>query len=223
MENFLNYDNTFIKTNVHLVTRPAQVIHAYVNGIRKRYSSPISYFAISLTISGLYIFFVQKFYPDVMDMSGIYSGEGTQEVTRKITEFLMDYNSLFYFFLIPAMAFISRLVFLRNGYNYTEHVVIYLYTMSISAIISSLISIVMVIAFPDYYLAWGMTFNIMMVLYHCYILKQVFELSLFGIIKKTLLFLLIFLFFYIGISIIIGILLFVFGGFDPADFTPPQN
>ena len=223
IENFLNYDNAFLKTSVHLITQPEQVINGYVDGLRKRYSSPISYFAISLTVSGLFIVFVQKYFPDIFDFSEIYEAKGTQEMTRTVTNFLMEYNTLFYFFLIPALALMSRLVFLKNGFNYTEHVVIYLYTMSLLAIFSSFISFFVVLINPDFYLTWGLIFQLLMILYHCYLLKRVFELSLMGIILKTLLFFGIFLVLYIGLSIIAGILLFVFGGFDPADFTPPQN
>ena len=115
-ENFLNYDNAFLKTNLHLITRPEEVIKGYVSGIRKRYSSPISYFAISLTFSGLSIFFIQRFYPEVMRVYEIYEGDGQQQITKVVTEYLMDYNTLFYFFLIPAMALISRLVFLKKRF-----------------------------------------------------------------------------------------------------------
>ena len=99
IENFLDYDNTFLKTIRDLVVKPENVTSGYVKGLRKRYNSPINFFAISLSISGVYLFFVRKFYPDYSKIFNFYDNQGAQEFTNMIGEYLMDYNSLFYFFL----------------------------------------------------------------------------------------------------------------------------
>ena len=46
-EQFLNYDNKFLQTFIHLFTKPEDVIGSYINGTRKKYVNVISYFAIA--------------------------------------------------------------------------------------------------------------------------------------------------------------------------------
>lgn len=46
-EQFLNYDNKFLQTFIHLFTKPEVVIESYINGTRKKYVNVISFFAIS--------------------------------------------------------------------------------------------------------------------------------------------------------------------------------
>ena len=50
-EQFLNYDNKFLQTFLHLFTKPEVVIDGYINGTRKKYVNVISYFAIALTLA----------------------------------------------------------------------------------------------------------------------------------------------------------------------------
>lgn len=223
IQNFLNVENNFLQTIKDLFLRPENVIDGYVKGLRKRYNNPINFFAISLTISGLYIFVIQKFYPDAMKVYNVYENQAANEFTDRIGELLLDYNSLFYFFLIPLLAFISRVVFLRNGYNYTEHVVIYLYTMSLSAITSSFISLFVMWILPDYFMAWGLFFNFLMVVYHCYLLKRIFQLSGKQIVLKTLLFLVVFMVIYIVISFAVAFYMLFFTDMGLDQFTPPKS
>ncbi len=223
IENFLNYDNRFLQTVKDLFVSPELVINGYIGGLRKKYNSPINFFAISLTISGLYIFFIQKFYPDIMKVYNFYDDEASRQVSGKVAELLMDYNSLFYFVLIPFLALVSRIVFLRNGYNYTEHVVIYLYTMSLSAILTSVLSFVILFLSKDFFFIWGLVFNFLMIIYHTYILKRVFSLSAAKIFLKFLLFLVIFGFFYVAISIAVAMYFLFFTEIDLKDLAPPNS
>ncbi len=59
-EQFLNYDNKFLQTFIHLFTKPEAVIGCYINGTRKKYVNVISYFAIAITISGLQMYILNK-------------------------------------------------------------------------------------------------------------------------------------------------------------------
>ncbi|WP_273566165.1 DUF3667 domain-containing protein [Maribacter halichondriae] len=55
-EQYLNLDNTFLRTIKHLFTKPKEVILGYINGQRKRYLNPISLYAIALTFTGILFF-----------------------------------------------------------------------------------------------------------------------------------------------------------------------
>ena len=61
-ETFLNYDNKFLQTVKNLFVKPEDVIGSYGDGTRKKYINPISFFAISLTISGVYLLIFKKFF-----------------------------------------------------------------------------------------------------------------------------------------------------------------
>ena len=55
VDRYFNLDNTFLKTFLHLFTKPQIVIEGYINGIRRKYLNPISYLGISLTLSGFLV------------------------------------------------------------------------------------------------------------------------------------------------------------------------
>ena len=56
-EQFLNYDNQFLKTFLHLFTKPEVVIGGYIDGTRKKHVNVISYFAIALTLFRITTFY----------------------------------------------------------------------------------------------------------------------------------------------------------------------
>ena len=68
-ETFLNYDNKLFRTLVKLLTDPVDVIDSYVQGVRKKYVNPLSFFGLALTLSGLFIFILRKYYLDQIDFS----------------------------------------------------------------------------------------------------------------------------------------------------------
>jgi hypothetical protein len=66
-DTFFNYDNKLLRTFIDLFIRPEVVIGGYIDGIRKRYVNPISYFGLAITFSGLYLLILNKFYPEALD------------------------------------------------------------------------------------------------------------------------------------------------------------
>ena len=60
LERYFNLDNTFIRTFVHLFTKPEVVIEGYLQGIRRKYLNPISYIGIALTLSGIIVFLMAR-------------------------------------------------------------------------------------------------------------------------------------------------------------------
>ena len=57
-----NLDNTLFKTIRHLITKPEAVVESYIEGARKKYMNPISFFAIAITLSGLLFFLLRNVY-----------------------------------------------------------------------------------------------------------------------------------------------------------------
>lgn len=224
-ETFLNYDNKFLVTCIDLIKNPVTVIDGYVNGVRKKHINPISFFAISLSLTGLSLFFIIKFYPEAMDFSKIAESEmlnnpASKKSMDKISDFSLEYNSLIYALLIPAFALLSLIIFYKKKYNFTEHIVIYLYTMSLFAITSIFISHIVLLFSVEYYFISSMSAYALAFIYHIYVLKTLFNESLSGMILKTVIFLFLFFISYIIFSIALFILLMVFGIVNPQDFVP---
>ena len=218
-ERFFNLDNTFIRTFVSLFTQPKDVVLGYINGTRKKYMNPISYFMIAVTLGGLFFFLQNKFFPNAMSYqfelleeqqkgpSGIF----VTDSVLKWQKILAEYQSIFYMLMIPIISLISRLVFInRKELNLSEHLVLNLYGYSqISIVINILYILLLWNSKAIYYV--GIYGGILGYIgYYSYFLKQIFSLSFKQLLLKILFFLAIGLILYIAIVVLVGIYLFAF-------------
>jgi hypothetical protein len=220
-ETFFNYDNKLLRTFTQLFKDPEDVIVGYIEGVRKKYINPISFFGLALTISGLSIFILKKFYLDALDFSSFFENINVPEgFMDSSMSGAMEFNSLIYSFLVPLFALISWIVFLDKKYNLTEHIIIYLYSMSLLAMISVIIAQIFLILSPSNYIIYGLLMWPLMFVYHCYILKRIFKLSFGSLITKSVLALLLFFVAYIGVSILGVIIMFATGSVNLEDFAP---
>ncbi|WP_299119195.1 DUF3667 domain-containing protein [uncultured Winogradskyella sp.] len=222
-ETFFNYDNKLLRTFVQLFKQPEDVINGYINGVRKKYINPISFFGLALTLSGLSIFILKKFYIQHLDFSTLFEGINmSQDVFSGTFNNTLEYNSLFYSFLVPLFAFISWVVFLDKKYNITEHIIIYLYSMSLLSIIMVLIGQIVLFLSPNSYFLFGIFSWPLMLLYHCYILKRIFKLSFGNLILKTFIALVLFFVAYMAISVIVFAIMMMTGAINLEDFRPKK-
>lgn len=220
-ETFFNYDNKLLRTFMQLIKNPEDVIVGYVDGVRKKYINPISFFGLSLTLSGLSIFILKKFYIEHLDFSNLFEGvKASQDIVNATSGGVLEYNSLFYSFLIPLMAFVSWITFLDKKYNFTEHIIIYLYSMSLLSIFSVIVGQIVLLVTPSSYLIYSMSFWLIMLVYHSYALKRIFKLSLGNLILKTIIAIAIFFMAYMIISILVFIIMLITGVVNLDDFRP---
>lgn len=209
-ETFFNYDNKFLQTFTALFKRPELVIDGYINGVRKRHVNVISYFAIAITISGLYLFILNKFFPEIMNM-GAMTQEGMEEVQKQTMNFTQEYQSIIYMLMVPVYALISKIVFFNHKtYNYTEHVVINMYTSAHMAIVSSILVLILSVIGVSFMIS-SISIIPIQIIYTAYVFKRLFKLSAKSILLKSLLFLFIGIVLYIGFSIIIGMIMYLNG------------
>lgn len=208
-ETFFNFDNKLLLTFIDLFKKPETVIGGYINGVRNRHVSPINYLGLSITFGGLYLIVLNKYFPNAL--SGMYSGgTGGQEIIMNNTlSIIQNYYSLINILFIPFYALISRLVFInRKDFNYTEHVVMSMYIMAHVSLLTSFTSIVLLaLKLPADLLSTGSLLFQMAFFAYCY--KQLYKLSIGGIILRSLFFLGILLAFLL-ISIITGIIIGIF-------------
>lgn len=202
VDRFFNLENSFVKTFVALFKCPEDVIGGYINGMRKKYLPAFSYFAIALTVAGIYSFFLKNYFADSfidaqIDASSIFNIDSEQiDAQKKFAEgwakewvgIATDYQSVLYFAAIPLLAVISRLVFWNyKKFNFVEHFVIYLYAYSQTAMITSVLYLCFM---------WNTTiFQVMSfivmplsIIYMAFVLKRLFNLDIGGILLKTGLF-----------------------------------
>ncbi|MBN4070410.1 DUF3667 domain-containing protein [Olleya sp. AH-315-F22] len=212
-EEFLSYDNKFLKTFIHLFSKPEAVIGCYINGTRKKYVNVISYFAIAITLTGIEYFILNKFYPEFLDISNL-SAQGLETFSNDIMKFVQDYQSFVLMLFVPVYAFMAKLVFFNiKKYNYTEHLVVFMYIIAQLSVIGALIFIPSAM----FGIKMGMVSPLILLtqlVYSAYCLKRLYNLSFGGIILRTLLFILVFIVLYIITLIIVFGIIFLTQGSD---------
>lgn len=216
-DRFLSIDGALPKTFIALFTKPEDVIGGYINGVRKRYISAFGYFALSLTIAGIYVFVIKEYFLDTLfDQLALSSGSDQAQIdlTKKITVGMNEYQGLLSIISIPLLALISRIVFWNyKQFNYLEHVVIYLYAFSHINIIFYTLIILSIWSAPLYSF-FSLVGMFGYIIYTGYVLKRLYNLNAASLILKTSLFLLIGSVLLLILGIVIGIVMVKLGMID---------
>lgn len=209
VDRFFNLDNSFIKTFIHLFTKPDEVIDGYIHGLRKRYVNAFGYFAISITITGFYAFLVKDRLKEIIKFGNF--SEQQAEMQSSLFDSTFQHQSIISFLLIPLLAILSRLVFLNyKKYNLTEHFVIYLYAYSHIVGTMSLVLLPLMFIVNDFIIIMLIQFPVY-IFYMAYVLKKLYQISVKKIMIKTLLFLIYGSILYI-ITIIVAAALMIMSG-----------
>ncbi|ASV29230.1 DUF3667 domain-containing protein [Maribacter cobaltidurans] len=209
-ERFFNLDNTFLITFKHLLTKPDKVIVGYLNGVRKKYLNPISYFTIAITLGGLFVYLSTEFFPDALDFSFLYpdadsikeSDKFALDLQKTINKYIFKYQSLFYIAMLPLLAFISKLVFInKKQFNFSEHFIIVIYGYSqMSIIVNSLYILVIWNSKLLYYISF---FNlIFQILFFTWVYYKIYLLNWKQTLIKLIFFLIILCVLFVGIVVL---------------------
>ena len=231
-ERFLNIENQFLKTFLCLFTKPEDVILGYIHGMRKRYMSAFSYFAVALTLSSLYLFVFRNWFMDdnlIMFGEGFSAGipKGTSDpqtidpsqafgmkIFQDYMDVIFDYQSVFSFLLIPLYAIISKVVFWNyKQFNFIEHVVIYLYAYSQTQIISAVLGVAFVWSSSGQMIV-GVFVSVLPLFYTMYVLLKLFDLSAGSLFLKTFFFMVIFVPIMLLFFGLIGLIVYKLGMLD---------
>ncbi|WP_438711407.1 DUF3667 domain-containing protein [Aquimarina muelleri] len=209
VDRFFNLYNSFIKTFIHLFTKPDEVIDGYIHGLRKRYVNAFGYFAISITITGFYAFLVKDRLKEIIKFGNF--SEQQAEMQSSLFDSTFQYQSILSFLLIPLLAILSRLVFLNyKKYNLTEYFVIYLYAYSHIVGTMALVLLPLMFIVNDFIIIMLIQFPVY-IFYMAYVLKKLYQISVKKIMIKTLLFLIYVSILYI-ITIIVATALMIMSG-----------
>ena len=223
-EQFLNIDNKFLKTFIHLLSKPELVINGFIDGTRKKYVNVIQFFAISLTLVGIQVFLMNTFFKEAMELDpNMFNPLGIDPKTQENNPFnnigysdFNNYQSLIYVLSIPFSAISSWLAYWIVGirhFNFTEHLVINLYYSAQIIIINAFIVVILLGCGVNFMLVSTIT-TIFILLYFFYVLKRVFKTSFittlahFFLVMAALGFLFFVLLIITLIIVLIGVYLF---------------
>lgn len=111
-----HFDNGIIYTLWQLFKKPGITIREFIKGKRMRYFPPVSMVVVMATLYGLFyhLFHINTFK---------YSTNETTDF-NELNEWLGSHYSIFTLLTIPFYAFFSYLFFKKQGYNFSEHIVL---------------------------------------------------------------------------------------------------
>ena len=183
-EQFLNYDNRFLKTFVGVLTQPQVVIGEYLNGTRKKYVNVLSYFALAITLSGIQIFVIRKFFPEALDLSEFVPGNVPKESLEM--DWVYDYMSIIALINLPVYGLIAKLTFIGlKKFNYTEHLVIMTYLVAQFSILNTVILTPLVAIFDLNFYIVGNISNLILMAFTAYSYKKLYPLTWGGTILRS--------------------------------------
>jgi len=217
----LGWDSNFFVTLRYLIHKPQIVINGYINGTRKKYTNPFTFFAIGIALS-LFVFnqYSEQFVKLSAEtntkqsettanfLSEIFGTpkntiefdyEKQYENQKIVTEKTLKYFNLISFLLLPFYAFIAFLVF-RKPYNYGEHLVINTYIQGILLFLSIVLFIFSLLTKIN---VFSSGIYILPFLYYPYVYKRLNKYT----IGQTLLKILKFL----GILLTLALIFFIMG------------
>ncbi len=220
-ERILNLENNFFRTIGHLTIWPEKVITGYVDGTRRKYLNPINYLTLSLALSGVLFYFMKRFALNEMDFDVLGMGVN-QAGSAKLMEATMEYSNFVFILYIPVIAVAGFLSINKRDYNLPEYIVTATYALSHYSIITFPVSLLILLLNPDGYLTFSFIFIGVMVGYILFALIRTHPYSAGTKVARSLLFIMLFLFGYMGISILMPIIFIITGDITLEDLLPPK-
>ncbi|MAU15889.1 MAG: hypothetical protein CMH46_10160 [Muricauda sp.] len=222
LERYFNLDNTFIRTFVHLFTKPEVVIEGYLQGIRRKYLNPISYIGIALTLSGIIVFLMAKSI-DFMEFDILETGSQTV-YQEKLMGFILDYQALIFIIFIPLMAISGWLCFDKKKYNFAERMIIFMYALAHFSLFSFIPSVLVLLFIPEHYVNFSLIASLAIIIYTSYTIIRISSSKGIALISRLFLFYFILAVLYLLTSILIPVIMLLIGEIRIEDFLPtPQN
>ncbi len=216
VERVFNIDNTFLKTFGHLFSRPEAVIEGYIEGTRVRYINPISYLAIAITLSGFLIVILKN---NIGAIDFDVFGTGFSSIAQqKIASFTFDYQSLVFVLFIPVMAIAGFLSFPEKDYNFSERLVIFMYTLAHYSISIFFPSLLILLLSTENYGSFSIIGILIMYAYSAYVIKRISREKGIGLFARILLFSTLFTMMYFAMTALIPVIMVLMGKLSLADF-----
>ena len=220
---FLNIDNTFLKTFIHLCTQPETVICGFIDGTRKKYINVIQYFAIALTLVGIQVFLMNTFFSEDLEHTFDFltslekatktNGNALNNNPFSSFEEVNRYQSLIYILTVPVYTVATWLAYKiikpSKNYNFTEHLVLNLYYNAQIIIVTAILSIFFLCFGFNYLLISGFV-SILLFIYLFYVLKRVFDVFFLEAFAHFVLVMVLFSFLLVLLGLLVVIIGFLY-------------
>jgi hypothetical protein len=169
------FDNGIFFTIKQLLTRPGNSIREFLDGKRVKYVKPLSFVVLLATFYGLLSHYLIHIPIESQPINKTNDVVGAYETVSRWSIGHLSYSILI---LILSTTVASYLVFKRQHYNITEHLVLNTYYRSLTLIIA-------VILFPVVYLlqkgggeglrVYGIVFQLVDIILMCWCYSQFFD------------------------------------------------
>ncbi len=219
----LGWDSNFFVTLRALLYKPQIVFKEYINGTRKKYANPFTFFAISLAIS-LFVFnqyseqFIElstnaSFQYETNENSApeniknvnnkeIFGYKNQEEFSKAMVKLQMKYYNFYNFLILPLYTLIAFLVF-RRPYNFGEHLIINTYLIGLLTFLGTLLFVFSLLTKINVFTIGPL---ILMFIYYLYSYSKLYELTFGQLLLKILK--------LIGLLLLFMIITFIIGFFS---------
>ncbi len=215
-------DSSFVRTFKGLFVRPEKVIVGYLEGVRKKYLNPISYMAIALTLSGLLVFVMQKYYKDAVDFTG-GAGEINPAFSEKWSNLIFDFNAFFFIIYLPVLALPAYLLLNKAKFNFAEYLVVFIYIMAHYSLVSFPLSFTVLVVDAEHYVSINQPMLLVTLVYTLFVLQRINRYRTGPLIGRSAVFLAMVVILFFGMILVLMGVLLLTGYLELDDFKPVET
>lgn len=183
-EQFISIDNKFLKTFYTLFKKPENIIDTYINGTRKRFVGVVTYYAIALTVLGFQMFLLKNFFIEFLESKNNFFTKSLPKESHNNAPFsqypniLNDLQGVMFSILMPLIAVGMWIIYLdKKKYNYTEHIVVNLYTTAQTIYVSFIFYLLMAVFNISDFLMAALILSPLTIIYGAYVYKRLYKIS----------------------------------------------
>lgn len=118
---FFHFDKGLVYTAKQLFTRPGHAIREYVEGKRVRHFKPVALVVLLATAYGLLYHY---YHIDLLADENETGNPGDTALLKTLNDWISEHYAWATLLTIPFYSLGSYLAFLKQGYNYAEHLVL---------------------------------------------------------------------------------------------------
>lgn len=193
---FTHADKGLIYIIKEMFIRPGTVVEEYIAGKRKKYFNPYTFLILCSTISA-YIYWKIKYYSNIsIQQSPSKTGAEVSKLMTQTSMLMEQYGKIITLFMLPILAAISMLFYVRKQYNYAEHLTIQAFILAQTSVINIVATLFSYFVFPNSYFVFNSIFQLVFILYLSIVFSKVFKEHFLLSLLKSLGFTLVFIIAY---------------------------
>ncbi len=198
---FTHADKGLLSIIKEMFTKPGTVVEEYISGKRKKYFNPYTYLLLASTISA-YIYWKIKYYSSIsIQQSPSKSGAEMSKLIYQTSQLMEQYGKVVTILMLPILAAISMLFYMRRQYNYAEHLTIQTFILAQTSVINIFVTLLSYYVFPDSYFMFNMLFQAVFLFYLAIVFSKVFKEHFLMSLLKSIGFLVVFVIAYWAIAL----------------------